>query len=140
MSQQDVSKKTDGALPVILVVEDDGFLRELIVQKLRKENFDVEAAIEATEAFKSIEQKKPDLILLDLVLPGMDGFQITTHLKKNPETAKIPIVILSNLGQKEDIEKAKACGAVDYMVKADFTPGEIVEKIRQVLDGQRPFY
>lgn len=137
MNTQEVSKKSSGnPKPVILVVEDDKFLRELIVRKLQKEDFDTEAAIEATEAFKLIEGKKPDLILLDLVLPGMDGFQITSHLKKNPETANIPIVILSNLGQKEDIERAKDCGAIDYMVKANFTPGEIVEKVRQILSGR----
>ncbi len=136
IQHNDSGKISKNSKPLILIIEDDGLLRELIIQKLQKENFDAEGAFEATQAFKLIEEKKPDLILLDLVLPGMDGFQIATNLKKNPQTADIPIVILSNLGQKEDIERAKACGVADYMVKANFTPGEIVEKVRQMLGEQ----
>ena len=117
----------------ILVVEDDKFLRELMLQKLQKEGFETQAAVNAEEAFKLINEKKPHLILLDLVLPGMDGFAMKALLKKRPQTADIPIIILSNLGQKEDIERAMADGAADYLVKASFTPGEIVDKVRAVL-------
>lgn len=138
MSQQDKPKKTDAvSKPAILVIEDDKFLRELVVQKLKKEGFDVEAVVEGGEAFKAIEEKTPDLILLDLVLPGIDGFQIMIRLKKNQKTADIPVVVLSNLGQKEDIDKAKACGAADYMVKTNFTPGEIAEKIRKIVGAKK---
>jgi DNA-binding response OmpR family regulator len=134
MSIQESKKSAGGSQkPIVLLVEDDKFLRDLIIQKLDKEGFSAQAAIEAKEAFKLIEEKKPQLILLDLVLPGMDGFAMMHKLKENPQTADIPVIILSNLGQKEDLERAMIDGAADYLVKANFTPGEIVDKIRIVL-------
>lgn len=119
--------------PLVLIVEDDEFLRTLVAQKLTQENFAVEAAIDGNEAFKIIKEKLPKIILLDLILPGMDGFEILDTLKKNPETSKIPVIVLSNLGQREDIDRATAAGAEDYMIKANFTPGEIVQKVRSIL-------
>jgi len=117
----------------VLIVEDDEFLREVISQKLSKENFDVRAAIDAASASDLIREKRPEIILLDLILPGMDGFAFLDQLKKNQSTQSIPVIILSNLGQKEDIERAMSLGAIDYMIKANFTPGEIVQKVRNVL-------
>jgi DNA-binding response OmpR family regulator len=73
------------------------------------------------------------LVLLDLILPGIDGFQVLAQIKNEPALAKIPVIILSNLGQKEDIEKGINLGASDYLIKAHFTPNEIIEKIRAVL-------
>ena len=83
--------------------------------------------------FKILEKINPHLILLDLILPGMDGFEILARLKKDPKTSSVPILVLSNLGQKEDIDKAASLGAVDYMIKANFTPGEISERIKSIL-------
>lgn len=117
----------------ILVIEDDKFLRELIAQKLLRENYDVSEAIDGEEGIKKIKEEKPDLILLDLILPGIDGFEVLAQTKKDPAVASIPIIILSNLGQKEDIEKGLKMGATDYLIKAHFTPGEIIEKIKNVL-------
>ncbi len=127
------NNSVDTSKATILVVEDDKFLRELMLQKLQKEGFETQAAVDAEEAFKLINEKKPHLILLDLVLPGMDGFAMKTLLKKRPETADIPIIILSNLGQKEDIERATNDGVEGYLVKASFTTSEIVDKVRAVL-------
>ncbi len=130
------SKKSagDSQKPTVLLIEDDKFLRELIVQKLEKEGFEVESAIEAKEAFKLMDEKKPDVVLLDLVLPGMDGFSITRKIKENSQTSDIAVIILSNLAQKEDFERAMSEGASDYLIKANFTLGEVVEKIRNVLN------
>ncbi len=134
MLTKELKKTSDvSSKPVVLLVEDDKFLRELIIQKLEKEGFEAQAAIEATEAFKLMEEKKPNIVLLDLVLPGMDGFAIMHRIKENPQTSDIAVIILSNLGQKEDQERAMSEGAADYLVKADFTPSEITEKIRNVL-------
>ncbi|MDO8554948.1 MAG: response regulator [bacterium] len=124
-----VSQKSD----TVLIVEDDEFLRQLVAQKLTQEGFNVIAAIDATEAFKSIHEKQPQIILLDLILPGMDGYEILDQLKKDSFTKSIPVIVLSNLGQREDIDKALKAGANDYLIKANFTPGEIVEKVRNVL-------
>jgi len=117
----------------ILVIEDDKFLRELISQKLLKEGYDILEAIDGEKGIESAKTEKPDLILLDLILPGIDGFEVLARIKSDPEASKIPIIILSNLGQKDDIEKGLNMGAVDYLIKAHFTPAEIIEKIRTVI-------
>ncbi len=117
----------------ILVVEDDKFLRELISQKLAAENFNVEGAVDGEEGIKKIKELKPAVVLLDLILPGIDGFEVLLRVKNDPALAQIPVIILSNLGQREDIERGLKLGAVDYLIKAHFTPGEIIEKIKNVL-------
>ncbi len=134
MSTQESKKSVRGfQKPIVLLVEDDKFLRELIIQKLEREGFEAQSAIEAKEAFKLMDEKKPNIVLLDLVLPGMDGFSIIHRIKENPQTSDVAVIVLSNLGQKEDFERAMSEGASDYLIKANFTPGEIVEKIRIVL-------
>jgi DNA-binding response OmpR family regulator len=120
----------------ILIVEDDKFLRELISRKLQKEGYEIVQAADGEEGEKKIKETKPDLILLDLILPGIDGFEVLSRIKQDPTVAPIPVVILSNLGQKEEIEKGLKLGAVDYLVKAHFTPAEIVEKIKVILKEQ----
>ena len=117
----------------ILVVEDDKFLRELISQKLLQEGYDIEGAADGEKGLEAIKKEKPDLVLLDLSLPGVDGFEVLARMKEDSDIAQIPVIILSNLGQKDDIEKGFKMGAVDYLIKAHFTPAEIVEKIRAVL-------
>jgi len=117
----------------ILVIEDDKFLRELISQKLIKENFEVSEAVDGEEGIKKINEEKPDLILLDLILPGIDGFEVLARMRKESTLSSIPVIILSNLGQKDDVEKGLKMGAADYLIKAHFTPGEIIEKIKAVL-------
>ncbi|OIP75856.1 response regulator [bacterium (Candidatus Gribaldobacteria) CG_4_9_14_3_um_filter_36_15] len=114
----------------ILIIEDDKFLRELIVRKLSQENFDVVEAIDGEDGIKKVKETIPDLLLLDLILPGIDGFEVLSKIKEEPATASIPVIILSNLGQREDIERGLKLGAVDYLVKAHFTPNEIIEKVK----------
>jgi DNA-binding response OmpR family regulator len=117
----------------ILIVEDDKFLRELIVRKLEKEEYNVVEALDGEEGVRKIKEEKPDLVLLDLILPGIDGFEVLAKIKEDPLVEGIPVIILSNLGQREDVERGLKLGAVDYLVKAKFTPGEIVEKIKNNL-------
>ena len=117
----------------ILIIEDDEFLRSLIKKKLVSEGFDVTSAVDGEDGIKKTEEKKPDLILLDLILPGIDGFGVLTKLKENQSTSSIPIIILSNLSQKEDIDKGMKLGATDYIIKAQSTPEEIAEKVKAIL-------
>jgi len=117
----------------ILIVEDDKFLRELISRKLSGEGFDALEAVDGEEGIKKIKEEKPDLVLLDLILPGIDGFEVLARLREDPEISSIPVIILSNLGQREEVEKGLKLGAIDYLIKAHFTPGEIIEKIKNAL-------
>ncbi|MDI6882936.1 MAG: response regulator [Patescibacteria group bacterium] len=117
----------------ILIIEDDKFLRELIARKLSQENYKILEAIEGEEGLKKIKTEKPNLVLLDLILPGIDGFEVLSQMNEDPVLAQVPVIILSNLGQREDIERGLKLGAVDYLVKAHFTPNEIIEKVKQVL-------
>lgn len=120
----------------ILIVEDDKFLRDLLERKLKKEEFTIETAIDGEEAVNKINSWLPDLILLDLIIPKIDGFEVLRQTKSKPATKEIPVVILSNLGQQEEIEKGLNLGAVDYLVKAHLTPDEIIAKIKKILGGE----
>ena len=117
----------------LLMVEDDKFLRDLIVQKLIREGFKMKEAVDGEEGLKMVREERPDLILLDLILPGLDGFEVLKRLKADAASKDIPVIVLSNLGQKEDMDRAMAAGAEAFMVKAHFTPGEIVAKIKATL-------
>ncbi|MBU0648975.1 response regulator [Patescibacteria group bacterium] len=113
----------------ILVVDDDVFLAKIYKTKLSKEGFELSLAHDGEEALVQIKQKRPDLILLDLMMPKKDGFEVMEELAKDPECKKIPIIILSNLGQESDVERGLALGAKDYFVKANVSLNDIVKKI-----------
>ncbi len=117
----------------ILVIEDDKFLRELISRKIVSEGYDVAEAVDGKKGIEGVNKEKPDLILLDLILPEVDGFEVLAKIKSNPSSSQIPVIILSNLGRKEDIEKGLKMGAADYLIKARFTPDEIIEKVRGII-------
>ncbi|MDD5606325.1 MAG: response regulator [Candidatus Pacebacteria bacterium] len=116
----------------ILLIEDDPFLSNIYVIKLEEAGFNVNALLSGKEALKEIEEKRPDLILLDIVLPDISGWEILEQIKKNPEI-KSKIMILSNLGQKEDKEKGLKMGADYYLIKAYYTPTELVEEIKKII-------
>lgn len=117
----------------VLIVEDDKFLRELMTQKISKEGYQVVEAVDGEDGVKKAKEEKPNLILLDLILPSMDGFEVLSAIKEDPASSEAPVIILSNLGQKDDVEKGLKLGAIDYLIKAHFTPGEIIEKIKKAL-------
>lgn len=120
---------------VVVIVEDDNFLREIAGQKISDAGFEVMMAMNGDEAFEILgsASELPDVIVLDLILPGMSGFEILEKLKADERLKSIPVLILSNLGQEEDIDKAKELGAADYMVKAHFSFAEIIKKINETI-------
>lgn len=117
----------------ILLVEDDPFLSDIYSTKLENVGFDIDVVYDGEAVFKKIEEKLPELILLDIVLPKIDGFEVLKKLKSDSRFSKIPVILLTNLGQKEDIDKGMSLGAQDYLIKANFIPSEIVEKIKSFL-------
>jgi DNA-binding response OmpR family regulator len=117
----------------VLIIEDDKFLRELMSRKLGSEGFDIVEAVDGESGVKKMKEEKPEITLLDLILPGIDGFEALAKMKEDPITAPIPVVILSNLGERDDVERGLKLGATDYLVKAHFTPNEIIKKVREVL-------
>lgn len=118
----------------ILIVEDDAFLRDLISKKISSAGFNPIEAVDGKTGLEKARGGTPDLILLDLLLPAPDGFEVLKRLKQDKTTSSIPVIILSNLGQKEDIDKGMQLGAKDYLIKAQFTPEEIITKIKETLD------
>lgn len=124
----------------ILWTEDDIFLRDLMAAKLAQEgavSFYARSGDECLELLGKPETGIPDVIVLDLILPGMSGFDVLTRIHENPTLSRVPIVVLSNLGQKEDIEKTKWLGAKRHLVKAETDPDGIVENIVAVLQESR---
>lgn len=119
--------------PKILVVEDETFLVKIYAVKLKKEGFDVTIATDGEEAVKQAAEVKPDLILLDLILPKMNGFEALEKMRANPVNKTTPVIVLSNLGQEEDIKRAEALGATDYLVKANFSIQDVIAKMKEVL-------
>ncbi len=117
----------------VLLAEDDKFLSVALGDKLEREGFQVVKAPNGLEAINLITQEHPDIILLDLIMPQRTGFQVLEALKLDADLAKIPVVVLSNLGQESDREKAKNLGAVDYLVKSDVQMGEVVDKMKTYL-------
>lgn len=113
----------------VLVVEDDKFLIKAYQEKLTRENFEVVLATDGQEAMDKYKESKPEIILLDLVMPIVDGFTFMENLAKVTDIAKVKVVVLSNLGQPEDIERATKLGAVDYLVKSDLSMKDVVDKI-----------
>ena len=117
----------------ILVVEDDYFLRNLLLHKIEQEKLRFDRAVNGSGALEKIKAKITAVIILDLVLPDTDGFEVLEKIKKQPDTKDIPVIVVSNLGQKDEIERCLKLGANDYLIKANFTPKEIVDKIREYL-------
>lgn len=118
----------------VLVVEDDKFLRGLLSQKLGASGFSVLLAADGREAVDKAKQEKPAVVLLDLMLPVLDGFEVLKNIKADGEIKSVPVIVLSNLGEKDEVQRALELGAVDYLIKAHFTPDEIIAKVREVLD------
>ena len=114
----------------ILIAEDDRFYGNMFETKLQKEGFDVLVCDNGKNLLAAVSSRKPDLILLDLIMPVMDGFETLKELKANSGSRDIPVVVLSNLGQDEDIERAKKEGAVDYLVKSNLSIQEMVQKVK----------
>lgn len=117
----------------LIIVEDDPFLLSILAEKLKEAHFDIETAIDGEDGLNKIKSGNFDLVLLDMVLPKIDGFKILEELRDDKKLKKIPVIILSNLYDKNNIDKAILLGAKEYIVKAYNTPEEIVLKIKSFL-------
>ena len=117
----------------ILLAEDDELISQMYTTKLTHDGFKVVVAKDGEESIAQAEKGGIDLILLDIIMPKVDGFVVLEKLKKDEKTKNIPVVMLTNLGQDEDIEKGKALGAYDYLIKANLTPQQVSDKIKSVL-------
>ncbi|OGZ56742.1 MAG: hypothetical protein A3H64_01655 [Candidatus Ryanbacteria bacterium RIFCSPLOWO2_02_FULL_45_11c] len=121
----------------VLIVDDDEFLLEMYALKFKEEGFTVEIAETGKDALTKIESVKPDVVLLDVVLPEMDGFAVLQKMRPEKKSGLPIIVLLTNLSQKDDTERGMRLGADDYVVKAHFTPSEVVEKVRKLLSARK---
>jgi len=119
--------------PTILLVEDDPFLSSILQLKLDKENFKTIRAADGEEALNLLTEQgiKPDVILLDLILPKKNGFEVLETIRQDPTLEKLPVIIISNLGQPSDIDRGKALGVIDYFVKAKLSVDELVNKVKE---------
>ena len=118
----------------VLLVEDDAFLRKILNEKLQHAEYDVTALDGGETVLQTVVEKKPHIVLLDIMMPKKSGYEVIDELKADDRTKDVPIIVLSNLGQEEDIEKAKSLGAHDFLTKANFMPEEIIQKINVVLE------
>ena len=117
----------------ILVVEDDPFLFNLLKIRLEKERLNVILVKDGDEALKKIQETDPDLILLDLILPKKSGFEVLQNISLDPNFKNKPVVIISNLGQTSDVQKAKELGAIEYFVKAKISIDDLILKIKEFI-------
>lgn len=121
----------------IVLVEDDPLLIDIYSTKFKESGFEVSVCDRGDAAPAHIAKEQPDLVVLDIVLPQKDGWDILQDIKSNVKTKNIKVIILSNLGQKEEIEKGMALGAAGYLIKAHHTPSEVVREIKKILAGSQ---
>lgn len=118
----------------ILIVEDDIFLADLYRTKFELEGFKVLSAYDGVKGLELAKKNQPDIILLDLILPKLSGFALLENLKEDKRAMKIPVILLTNLSQKADIQRGLKLGAADFLVKAHFMPSEVVAKIKKMIE------
>lgn len=117
----------------ILLVEDDYFLSGIYLKKFMLEGFEIIPARDGEEGLELAQSKNPDIILLDILLPKKDGFQVLAELKASQKTKNIPVLVITNLSEEENIKKAFDLGAKDYIIKSNFLPAEVIEKVKKAL-------
>ena len=120
----------------ILLVEDEPLLSNLLKQRLEKEGMEVVQARDGQEALDFLRASKPDLIILDIILPKVSGFEVLQFLQSDPQLEKAPVIIASNLGQEADVNKGKTLGAVQYFIKAKMSIEDLVGEVKRAVDGQ----
>lgn len=113
----------------ILLVEDEKIIIDLLQKKLIAEGYEVSVARDGVEGLEKMKAAKPDLILLDIVMPKMGGFEVMEEMQKSPELKKIPVVIISNSGQPVELDRAIKLGAKDWLIKTEFDPQEVIDKV-----------
>lgn len=118
----------------VLIVEDDIFLADLYRTKFELEGFKVLSAYDGVKGLELAKKNQPDIVLLDLILPKLSGFALLENLKEDKRAMKIPVILLTNLSQKADIQRGLKLGAADFLVKAHFMPSEVVAKIKKMIE------
>lgn len=121
----------------VLFVEDDNFLSSLVIKYLEEDGIPFVLAVTGEEGLAAAKKRKPALVLLDIILPGIDGYEVLHRLKNDPILLDIPVIILSNLGQKEEKERAKQLGAADFLIKAESDLNDITKRVRSFLKGRK---
>lgn len=122
-------------MPRILLIEDDRFLRRAADAALRRNGFTVLTAVDGEEGLRLARAEKPDLVLLDLIMPGLQGFEVLKLLKADADTSSIPVIVLSNLGQDSDVQHALAAGAEDYLIKANLALDMLIARVKIVFEA-----
>ncbi len=117
----------------ILIVEDDAGVQTMYRRFFELEKFEVETASDGLEGLEKVRKYIPDLIALDIMMPGMDGVKVLSEIKGDPTTRHIPVIMLTNIGDETTLQQCMKLGALAYMVKLDFTPSEVVSKVRYYL-------
>jgi len=122
----------------ILIMEDEEVLSNLLEKKLREAGYEVSVASDGEEGFELLKKNKPDLVLLDVIMPGKDGFEVMEEMNASAEFSlqKIPVIIVSNSGQSVEIERALALGVRDYLIKVNFDPQEVLDKVQKQFDSK----
>jgi len=115
----------------ILLVEDEEIMINLLQRKLTKEGYEVSIAKDGEEGLKLMKEIKPDLILLDIIMPKMGGFEVMEEMNKDKELKKIPVIVISNSGQPVELDKAQKLGAKDWLIKTEFDPQEVIDKVKK---------
>lgn len=120
----------------ILLIEDEEMLANMYEAKFKNEGFNIEKALDGEEGLNKAKEILPDFILLDIIMPKMDGFAVLKALKEDDSTKNIPVILLTNLGQEEDMHRGDELGVVGYLVKANTTPSEVVETVKNKLNNK----
>jgi DNA-binding response OmpR family regulator len=121
-------------MKTILFIEDESVLQKTVGDYLRKENFKMISALDGKTGLEMAKEEKPDLILLDLILPKLHGFEVLKKLKKDENIKNIPVIVLTNLESLEEVDKALELGATTYLIKSQYKLEEVVEKIKEILN------
>ena len=121
----------------VLLAEDDRFLRKAAEATLRRHGFTVFTAVDGEEALRLAREEAPDLILLDMIMPKLQGFEVLRTLKQDPATSRIPVIVVSNLGQEQDVQQALRAGALAYLIKTNLSLQDLVKRVQEVLEGDR---
>ena len=115
----------------ILMIEDEEIMIDLLQRKIAQEGYEISVARNGEEGLAAMKEKKPDLVLLDIIMPKMGGFEVMEKMQKDKDLKKIPVIVISNSGQPVEIDRAQKMGAEDWLIKTQFDPKEVIEKIKK---------
>ena len=117
----------------ILLIEDEEIMIDLLQRKIAQEGYEIRVARNGEEGLAAMKEKKPDLVLLDIIMPKMEGFEVMEHMQADKDLKKIPVIVISNSGQPVEIDRAQKLGAKDWLIKTEFDPQEVIEKVKKQL-------